>query len=223
MGKSSAGRIIKNGLIGFSLALCLAVPASAEIKTSTVNFSRGKTSTTLIGNLKGDLTRDYVVSGKAGETLSVTMTTSNKSAYFNILPPGSTDEAIFIGSTSGNSFRGALSDTGAYKVRVYLMRNAARQNQSAVFTLKIGLSGTSSMSGDSGGGKANISDLAGMNDIRAIDVMAERGFKDVDSFEQGNGRYGIFYRPSSRQCVQMIFVNGKVENASDIGTHPKCQ
>ncbi|GAA4754138.1 hypothetical protein GCM10023264_21640 [Sphingomonas daechungensis] len=210
---------------GFLLAVCIAAPAAAQTKTETVNFPRGKTNTTLIGSIKGDVGRDYLVRAAGGQTLRVVLSSANKSTYFNVLPPGSNDEAIFIGSTSGDSFSGVLPQSGTYKVRVYLMRNAARENQSSLYTLKVGLTGASTGSSavSGGAGKEPIDDLAGMDAIRAIDVMAERGFNDVDSFESGDTRYGIFYRPSSRQCVQLTFANNRVEAANDIGTHPKCK
>lgn len=213
-------RLLRKVLIATSLAVCAAGPVMAQGRPQAVVFPRGKTTATMLGTIKGDQSRDYMVRGGEGQTLNVNLTTSNRSAYFNVLPEGS-EEAIFIGSTSGNSFSGRLPETGAYIIRVYLMRNAARQNQSAVYTLKVGLGAQGPAS--SGGGMANISDLAGMNDIRAIDVMTERGFKDADSFSSGDTRYGIFWRPSSRQCVQLTFADGRVVAANDIGTHPKCR
>ncbi|MDG4596323.1 MAG: hypothetical protein P9F75_11660 [Candidatus Contendobacter sp.] len=66
-------------------------------------------------------------------------------------------------------------------------------------------------------------DLAGKKSIRAIDIMANRGFKDVDSIESGNTQYGIFYHPGSRLCIQLTMADGKVVSADDIKTHPKCR
>lgn len=207
------------------LAVALAAPAAAQIQTQAVVFPRGKTSTTLTGSLKGDLTRDYVVRASAGQTMTVTLSSPNKSAYFNVLPPGSADEAIFIGSTSGDRFTRRLPSSGAYTVRVYLMRNAARQGQTAPFTLNLAVTGAMSGGGGGGGGgaRARIDDLAGMDSIRAIDVMAERGFRDSDSFTSGNTQYGIFWRGASHQCVQLTFADNRVVAANDIGTHPKCR
>jgi hypothetical protein len=65
---------------------------------------------------------------------------SNPSAYFNVMPPGS-DEAIFIGSTSGNEFTTDLEASGVYRIRVYLMRSAARRNESVSYTLDVAVSG----------------------------------------------------------------------------------
>ena len=48
---------------------------------------------------------------------------------------------MFVGSTSGNTFTVTLPDEGDYRVRVYLMRAAARRNESSTYTLTIGLTG----------------------------------------------------------------------------------
>ena len=75
----------------------------------------------------------------------------------------------------------------------------------------------------SGGSAGSIRGIAGMDSIEAIDVMAARGFSDVDSFSSGNTQYGIFYRRASRLCVQLTMANGRVLDARDIRTHPKCR
>lgn len=66
-------------------------------------------------------------------------------------------------------------------------------------------------------------DLAGKDSIKAIDIMANRGFKDVDSIQSGNTQYGIFYHPGSRLCIQLTMADGKVVSADDIKTHPNCR
>jgi len=114
--------------------------ASAEdsIVTKRMQFARGASSATMKGALKGDETHDYVLGAKAGQNMHVTLKTSSTSAYFNVLPPGS-DAALFIGSTSGNDWTGALPVDGDYTVRVYLMRSAARRNAKATYTLAVGV------------------------------------------------------------------------------------
>jgi hypothetical protein len=81
---------------------------------------------------------------KAGQNMSVALKTNNLSNYFNVLPPAS-EEALFIGSTSGNEWSGTLPADGEYTVRVYLMRNAARRNAKANYTLTVGISGGSAV------------------------------------------------------------------------------
>jgi hypothetical protein len=118
-----------------------AAPALAdEIRQERVHFKAGASSATITGTIKGDQTIDYLLGAKAGQTMSVSLKSNNASNYFNVLPPAS-DMAIFIGSTSGNDFTGALPVDGDYRVRVYLMRNAARRNETAQYTLNVGIDG----------------------------------------------------------------------------------
>lgn len=123
----------------FACAFLASLISFAQIETRPVSFPKGKTSTTIKSSIKGDKTIDYVVNAKQGQTLSVKLTTANGANYFNVLPPGSNDVADFIGSTSGNSYSAKLSASGDWKIRVYLMRSAARRNESTKFTLNIGV------------------------------------------------------------------------------------
>ena len=135
-------------LPAIAVALLLVQPlAGAEASTDpdrrseTVQFTKGTTSTVIKGQIKGYHYIDYQVRASAGQTLSVEMKTGNASSYFNILPPGSGDVAMFIGSTSGNQFSGVLPTDGDYSIRVYLMRNAARRYESANYALTVGVTG----------------------------------------------------------------------------------
>ncbi len=73
------------------------------------------------------------------------------------------------------------------------------------------------------GGKEKISDLKGMDSIKAIDVMTSRGFTSVDTLTSGDTLYGIYYNPKTHQCVQLANAKDRVDSATDIHTHPKCK
>lgn len=119
----------------------LAMSATA-IETRPIEFAKGASSATLKGSLKGSQTIDYTVRAQSGQTMSVTLATSNSSNYFNVLPPGSNDVAVFIGSSGGNQWTGSLDASGEYKIRVYLMRSAARRSERANFTLTVAVTGS---------------------------------------------------------------------------------
>jgi len=121
---------------GFAYAV-----AAATIETRPIQFAKGASSATVKGTIKGDQTVDYTVRARAGQTMSVKLDTRNTANYFNVLPPGSNDVAIFVGSSGGNEWSGALPADGEYKLRVYLMRNAARRNESASYALTVGVNG----------------------------------------------------------------------------------
>lgn len=72
------------------------------------------------------------------------------------------------------------------------------------------------------GHASGLAGIKGMNSIAAIDAMSERGFANVDSLESGNTQYGIFYNRGSGICAQLTMADGKVLDAADIHTHPKC-
>lgn len=128
-------------VLAFLWLIVSPVVQAGEIRTQPVQFAKGHSSATIEGKIKGEQTIDYTLRAKAGQTMSVTLKTSNGANYFNVLPPGSDGEAIFIGSTSGNEWTGALPADGEYKVRVYLMRSAARRNETASYTLTVGITG----------------------------------------------------------------------------------
>jgi hypothetical protein len=124
---------------GLILALAL-IPALAgaedAVKVTRVDFRDGHAS--LRGSVTGYGTRDYVFPVGAGESISMRLKSSNGSNYFNLTPPGA-QEALFIGSTSGDSYSGVAPVSGDYTARVYLMRNDARRGAKANYVLTIAL------------------------------------------------------------------------------------
>lgn len=114
---------------------------AADIQTRQITFAKGASSATIKGTVTGDQTIDYKLRARAGQTMKVSLKTGNSANYFNVLPPGSNDVAIFVGSTGGNEWSGTLEADGEYKVRVYLMRSAARRNEKASYTLTVGITG----------------------------------------------------------------------------------
>jgi hypothetical protein len=81
--------------------------------------------------------------------MNVSMATNNGANYFNILAPEETEVAMFNGSTNGKQFEGTLSQSGDYKIRVYMMRSAARRNEVANYRLEMIVSTPSNTSNGS--------------------------------------------------------------------------
>ena len=73
-----------------------------------IAFGKGKSSASVSGKVKGSDDVDYVIRASAGQTMTVDFKASKGAAYFNVLPPGRTGEAIFIGSNEGNHFKTVL-------------------------------------------------------------------------------------------------------------------
>jgi hypothetical protein len=127
-------------LISRTLLATLLVSTTAlagDIRTERVHFHKGANSATVHGTIKGRETVDYVLGARKGQSMNVSMATDNGANYFNIIAPGKADEAMFVGSTSGNQFEGTLPANGDYKVRVYLMRSAARRDEAAKYRLEM--------------------------------------------------------------------------------------
>lgn len=132
----------------FSLFAALAITlapaftlAQDSIRKVRVNFPRGADSTTIQGTLKGRQTIDYVLGAAAGQRMTVALTTDNAANSFNLIAPGAGDVAFFVGSTSGNRFDGELARSGDQTIRVYLVRSAARRNETARYRLEVAIAG----------------------------------------------------------------------------------
>lgn len=126
-------------LVGWVVAAALA-SAQPNIRQEQMQFEKGASGATITGEIKGRQVVDYQLRASEGQSMLVVFEPSNLSAYFNVLPPGS-PAAIFIGASSGNRFEGVLPADGVYTVRVYLMRNAARRNETSTYTLEVGITG----------------------------------------------------------------------------------
>ena len=115
--------------------------AADETREKRVEFPKGKSGVVLSDSIKGYESVNYKLGAAAGQTMEVTLKTSNASNYFNVMPPGG-DTALFVGSTSGEKFSGLLEKTGDYTVQVYLMRNAARRNAVAKYSIDFKITGS---------------------------------------------------------------------------------
>ena len=116
----------------------LAALAGAALAQSTerVSFAAGNDNAAVEASVVGDGYRDYVLGASAGQTMGVSLITDG-SAYFNILPPGSQGEAIYIGSTEGRDASVTLPSDGDYTIRVYLMGDDANSGRTVPFTLSM--------------------------------------------------------------------------------------
>ena len=125
------------------LLLCVVVTSHAaeqSARTERVKFAKGATSAVIKGQVKGSGDVDYLVRAGAGQTITISLKVSNRSNYFNVLPPGSKDVAMYVGQT-GEDFKGVLPADGDYKIRVYLVRAAARRNETSRYTLTVSVTG----------------------------------------------------------------------------------
>lgn len=125
----------------FALSILLPGMALAQgTRTEDVRFPRGASGTTIDDSITGYEAVNYRVGVAAGQTMSVQLDTRNASNYFNITAPGAS-EALFNSSISGNSTSFTIPSSGNYVISVYLMRNAARRDETANYELNIYVEG----------------------------------------------------------------------------------
>lgn len=116
----------------------LRLVAAQDIPQQPVSFEAPGSYSRIDGTLSGDQIIDYVVTAEAGQTLSVDILTETPPVYFNILP-ASGEVALFVGSTSGAVADVPLAETGPYRVRLYLMRSAARRDEMGIYDIGLAL------------------------------------------------------------------------------------
>lgn len=113
-------------------------PAEIEgIDSRRVSFAAGSNSATVEDSITGYESVDYLLNVREGQLINVSMATQHTGTYFNILEPGETDVATFIGSINGNQYEGIASASGDYRIRVYMMRSAARRDETADYRLEM--------------------------------------------------------------------------------------
>jgi hypothetical protein len=126
-----------------ALALGAAVPALAQSQ-ARVEFERGNDNAAVYGTIVGDEYIDYLLGARAGQEMGVSLivgqSNGDGNVYFNILPPGSTGEAIYNASLDGLDVTGlVLPANGDYVIRVYQMGNDADTGKTTAFTLSVSI------------------------------------------------------------------------------------
>ncbi len=106
------------------------------ITNKRLSFAPGTSSATVEDSIAGYETVDYLLNVRAGQPMNISLGTRHTATYFNLLEPGETEVAIHIGSTVGNQFEGVADKSGDYRIRVYMMRSAARRNEKANYRLE---------------------------------------------------------------------------------------
>jgi len=149
--------------------------AGDGIRTERVQFKPGTSSATIKGKIKGYETVDYVLEASKGQQMNVSMATNNGANYFNILAPGENDVAMFIGSTSGKQFEGTLPKSGDYKIRVYMMRSAARRNEVANYRLEMIITGAAEKTNSSSAQSNGIPSKDEQACLQAVSIKTNNG------------------------------------------------
>ena len=100
-----------------------------------IQFIPGTTSTRIHGMISGHETKEYILRASAGQTLTIAFRASNRYAYYAIR---NENKMIFDSSAeTENQPVIRLPDNADYKIIVFLMRNEARREGQADFTLDV--------------------------------------------------------------------------------------
>ncbi len=135
-------RVLAAFAILFLVGPVLAADGPPPPRKERVTFAKGASSATIEGSLKGGADVDYLVRAAAGQTLEVKLQGTNPQNFFNVLPPGSANVAMYVSDrTAEQSWSGMLPADGDYAIRIYLMRPAARRNESSKYTLTVAVTG----------------------------------------------------------------------------------
>jgi hypothetical protein len=92
-----------------------------------VNFPRGRTTTVLRGTVKRGLSHDYLVRARAGQTMTLHLTTNASGMSLTILKP---DGESWIDDTK--DWSGELPSTGTYRINVLPDTTTERPTQYAL-------------------------------------------------------------------------------------------
>lgn len=130
--------ITRAALLAGLASLPLAGPALAASTTQRVRFPRGTMGTILRGRVRGYDTADYLLGARAGQQMSVSLRSDNTYNYFTITAPGAAD-ALFHGDQEGGDAQFTTPRNGDYRIRVFLMRNAARRGEVGNFALEVSI------------------------------------------------------------------------------------
>lgn len=96
----------------------------------------GQAATRLEDSIEAFEAVAYVVPLQAGQTLQVALASNNLAQVFDIHAPD-VPKPVFSGGEAGNSARLRAKVAGEYVIRAYLLRFAARDGQSARYTLEV--------------------------------------------------------------------------------------
>lgn len=88
------------------------------------------------GAINGYQTVEYLVEGKTGQSMQIRLASSNNHNRFRISAPAA-PRAMFTSRPGGRGFSATLPRDGTYRVVVFLLRDAARDGESARFSLDI--------------------------------------------------------------------------------------
>ncbi|MBK8211365.1 MAG: hypothetical protein IPK78_16880 [Rhodospirillales bacterium] len=133
---AQAPAVLPKGLPTVNTSAAQALLSSDQV-LQTVDFPESG-SKTVSGRIEGYKSTAYAVPAKAGQTLTVAMTTSSTSAYFNVRDVrDQSGAAIHRGEIDGPKATISVPADTTYLIDPFLVRAVARRGSTADYTLTI--------------------------------------------------------------------------------------
>jgi hypothetical protein len=204
-----------------TLLLSVAILPDAQAGSKNVSFGKGKSSTTISGKIKGNDSLDYIIRASAGQTLIVDIKGGKPTPYFNIMPPGSTWETVFTGSSDGSHYKGVLDKDGDWIIRIYQMGNAKDANKTNSFKLSISIPADAKSSAVPASGTA-VAEKACLAAVAKTTSVDGSKLKVVDVMEAQSGITVMINVPDATAPWKCLSgKNGKVDGVEFTGTEGK--
>jgi hypothetical protein len=220
-------RFFACALVCAGLVSAPALQAASEPATQRVSFKKGSSSAIVQGRIVGEQTVDYILGAKAGQLMNVSLGTKHGATYFNILAPGEKQVAMFNGSVSQNQFEGVLPATGEYRIRVYMLRAAARRNETANYRLEmiIAAAALAAPTAASGAAKSVDAKVAGTEFQATGNIACSLGTKQVAascSFgvkRQSAGNAMVTITQPDQTKREIVFAKGRATGYNKTGSN----
>jgi hypothetical protein len=127
--------LILVGIAG-SMLLASPLPGWAQSRLERVKFQRGHSSTVVRGTILGFDTKDYLIGAKAGQVMTLRLSSPNP--YTNFVIYSINERPTDMNETTEWSEK--LSESGDYLIRVLMMRaGARRKGATANYTLIVSI------------------------------------------------------------------------------------
>jgi hypothetical protein len=126
-------------IVGAAMLLLATPPAAQDpVKAAPVQFATGTGLKAIKRAIRGYATANYVVDASRLDGDGA-HDDKQSSELFQRHRSWRRWRAMFNGSMAGDRFSTTIPSMGTYTVQVYLMRNAARRGESAIYTLDVAL------------------------------------------------------------------------------------
>ncbi len=109
-------------------------PANYPVKSKRVKFQRGRTTAVIRGVARTPGIYENVVTAKAGQNMTVHLTSSNDGVEFTVFGPNGSDPE---GALGVDDRTGILEASGDYKIT--LINNRSRKGRNPSFTLEVNI------------------------------------------------------------------------------------